>query len=190
MVMDTKYILLSLPLEAFDSSDKDEALASLQSTLPNIGTILPYTIPSFKIGTLDTLVQQADDLAKIDSACAAFVSKPTPRLTLRLPKSESTDHYITTFVWNKVLYRPDKPLAELVNMLQKLLAGANHPESHKRVKTTLDASFSYLGGNAVRKDKRGNTIDEAVLASEIAAAGLGSATGDYTAYVYYELEVP
>lgn len=73
--MDTKYILFSLPLEAFDSSDKDEALATLQSTLPNIGTILPYTIPSFKIGTLDTLVQQADDLAKTDSACAAFVSK-------------------------------------------------------------------------------------------------------------------
>jgi V-type H+-transporting ATPase subunit C len=58
------------------------------------------------------------------------------------------------------------------------------------VKTTLDSHYSYLGGNAVRRDKRGNVADDTALASEIAAAGLGSAASEYTAYVYFELEVP
>lgn len=35
---------------------------------------------------------------------------------------EPTDHYLTSFAWNKVRYRSDKPLGELVDMLQKVSA--------------------------------------------------------------------
>lgn len=390
--MATKYALLSLPLEAFDSSDKDDALASLRSIIPDLGTVLPCHIPSFKIGTLDALVQQADDLAKMESTCSGVVSKVAESLKSLLGGDEAkiaqhkkvnekpTDQYITNFVWNKVLYRPDKPLAELVGTLEKelgsldndiktkinqytsvktslaslerqrngnlstkslsavvdpdiLVQGSEYLESHliavpkiskkdflrdyetlaqfvvprsaleisqddefvlfsvvtfrkasseflqkcrehkwiprqyryieggmeeeqreldrvvqeekrawaeamrmavtgwseslqiwlhilalrvfveavlryglpldyitsiikttpkvsKKMKTALDSSFSYLGGNAIRRDKRGNVADDTALASEIAAAGLGSTAGEYTAYVYYELEVP
>lgn len=73
--MATKYIALSLPLEAFDSSDKDDALSSLKTIINSSGSVLPYNIPNFKIGTLDALVQQADDLGKMESTCAGIVSK-------------------------------------------------------------------------------------------------------------------
>jgi V-type H+-transporting ATPase subunit C len=73
--MAIRYSLLSLPLEAFDSSDRNDALATLRSIVSDLGTVIPYRIPSFKIGTLDALVQQADDLAKMDSTCAGVVSK-------------------------------------------------------------------------------------------------------------------
>ena len=73
--MATKYLFLSLPLDAFDSSDKDEALASLKATTSSNGSALPYNIPNFKIGTLDALVQQADDLGKMEAACSGVVSK-------------------------------------------------------------------------------------------------------------------
>jgi V-type H+-transporting ATPase subunit C len=60
-----KYILLSLP----------STIDSLKATIADNGTVVPFPVPNFKIGTLDTLVQQADDLAKLDSACEALVAK-------------------------------------------------------------------------------------------------------------------
>jgi V-type H+-transporting ATPase subunit C len=71
-----KYLVVSLPLRIFDSSDHDEALSSLKATIsPDNGTVLPFAVPSFKIGTLDALVQQADDLSKLETACAGVVAK-------------------------------------------------------------------------------------------------------------------
>lgn len=62
----------------------------------------------------------------------------------------------------------------------------------KKVKTSLDSSYSYLGGNAFGRDKKGKiTKDDAAISSEMAAAGLGFGEGnEYTAYVYYEFEFP
>lgn len=71
----TTYALLSLPLSTFDTGDKDEALDALKSTITDNGTVLSFSVPNFKIGTLDALVQQADDLGKLDSACEGLVAK-------------------------------------------------------------------------------------------------------------------
>lgn len=390
--MAAKYVFLSLPLDAFDSSDKDEVLSSLKAIVSDSGSALPYNIPNFKIGTLDALVQQADDLGKMEGACAGVVSKVADSLRSLLGGDEdkiaqhkkvndaSTDQYVSSFKWNKVIYRPDKPLAELVGMLQKdmvsvdndikskvnqynatktnltalerqrtgnlstkslasvvdpavLVQGSEYLESHliavpkasrkeflqsyerlaelvvprsstqvaeddefvlfsvvtfqktsadfltkcreqkwiprqlkgieggeeneqrqldravqeekkawaeairmvvtgwseivqvwlhiitlrvfveavlryglpldyvnsiikttpktiKKVKTTLDSNYSYLGGNAVSRDKRGNVADDAALAAEMAAAGLSSSGSEYAAYVYYEVDIP
>ena len=38
-------------------------------------TVQPFKIPEFKIGTLDALVQQADELAKLESSCQGVVAK-------------------------------------------------------------------------------------------------------------------
>lgn len=72
----SKYAVLSLPLGVFDTSDKDDAVSSLKATVSSDhGTVLPFNIPAFKIGTLDALVQQADDLAKLEQSCQAVVAK-------------------------------------------------------------------------------------------------------------------
>jgi V-type H+-transporting ATPase subunit C len=71
-----KYILVSLPTSISPANDKEEALSALQSTVASDNiTVLPFKIPEFKIGTLDALVQQADDLAKLESSCEAVVAK-------------------------------------------------------------------------------------------------------------------
>ena len=68
--------MLSLPLSAFDSGDKEDAIRSLSAAIsPDNGAVLPFAIPDFKIGTLDALVQFADDLTKLEAACEAAVSK-------------------------------------------------------------------------------------------------------------------
>lgn len=72
----TKYILVSLPTSISPSNDKEEALTALRSTVgAGNGEVQPFKIPEFKIGTLDALVQQADDLAKLESSCEAVVAK-------------------------------------------------------------------------------------------------------------------
>lgn len=74
--MATQYALLSLPLGGFDSSDKDDAISALRATItPENGSVVRFNIPDFKIGTLDALVQQADDLAKLEANCEAVVAK-------------------------------------------------------------------------------------------------------------------
>lgn len=66
------------------------------------------------------------------------------------------------------------------------------PKQAEKIKSALDSQYSFLGGNAFGRDKRGRvTKDDATLSSELAAAGLGGAEGsEYTAYVYYEIEFP
>jgi hypothetical protein len=72
----SKYLLVSLPTSISPSSHPDEALTALRSTITtDCGTTYPFSIPTFKIGTLDALVQQADDLAKLESACEGVVNK-------------------------------------------------------------------------------------------------------------------
>lgn len=71
-----KYLLISLPTSITPTNDEDDALNAISSTVtPDNGTVHPFPIPEFKIGTLDALVQQADELAKLDSNCQAVVAK-------------------------------------------------------------------------------------------------------------------
>lgn len=67
---------MSLPTSISQSNDRDEALTALRSSVSNDnGTTYKYDIPTFKIGTLDNLVQQADDLTKLEQSCEAVVAK-------------------------------------------------------------------------------------------------------------------
>lgn len=71
-----RYLLVSLPTSISPSNDHDEALTALRSAVTtDYGTVFPFQIPTFKIGTLDALVQQADDLAKLGQGCEAVVGK-------------------------------------------------------------------------------------------------------------------
>lgn len=70
------FLLVSLPSSISSSGDSDEALTALRSVVStDNGTTYPFAIPSFKIGTLDALVQQADDLTKLETGCRSIVEK-------------------------------------------------------------------------------------------------------------------
>ncbi|RYP08058.1 hypothetical protein DL764_002135 [Monosporascus ibericus] len=163
------YVLLSLPLSTFDTGDKDEALSSLKATIsPDNGTVLPFSVPNFKIGTLDALVQQADDLAKLDSVCEALVAKVADSLRTLLDddgdqmarqqvvNDKPTDQYLRTFTWNKVRYRADKPIGELIDILQKELVTIDNDVKSKfnqynQVKTNFAALQRKQTGNLATK---------------------------------------
>src|SRR4051794_22665178 len=83
---DTQYTLISLPLRIFE----DDPLSALKGTIGrDNGEVLPFTVPSFKIGTLDALVQHADDLAKLSSGCEAVLSKVADSLKTILGGDEA-----------------------------------------------------------------------------------------------------
>lgn len=77
--MTTKYIFISLP---------EDAGEGLKPAVGDNGTVLPFQIPNFKIGTLDALVQQADDLSKLESACEGLVSRVSDSLKTLLDGNE------------------------------------------------------------------------------------------------------
>lgn len=72
----TRYLLVSLPTSISPSNEHDEALTALRSAVTtDNGTVFPFAIPEFKIGTLDALVHQADELAKLEGGCETVVGK-------------------------------------------------------------------------------------------------------------------
>lgn len=76
MSKQTKYILISLPSSITPSNHHDDALESLTSTI-NVDpdAVKSFPIPEFKIGTLDALVHQADELGRLESLCQGVVGK-------------------------------------------------------------------------------------------------------------------
>ena len=83
------FFLVSLPTSISPSDDRDEALTTLRSAVSaDYGTTYPFAIPEFKIGTLDALVQQADDLAKLDQGCKGVVDKIADSLKTLLDGDE------------------------------------------------------------------------------------------------------
>ncbi|EXJ58919.1 V-type H+-transporting ATPase subunit C [Cladophialophora yegresii CBS 114405] len=130
--MSTKYLFVSVPSSITPSGHKDDAVAAVQKAAnPSNGTVLPLAVPEFKIGTLDALLQQSDELAKLGGVCASVVSKVGDTLRNVLDGDEEKiamhktvndkplEQYLRSFSWNKVKYRADRPLAELIDLLQK-----------------------------------------------------------------------
>lgn len=71
-----KYLLISVPSSITASGHKDDAIQSLQKAVnESYGTVLPLSIPEFKIGTLDALIQQSEELAKLEGMCQGVVGK-------------------------------------------------------------------------------------------------------------------
>jgi V-type H+-transporting ATPase subunit C len=165
----SKYLLVSLPTSISPSSHRDEALTALRATVTNdVGTTHPFTIPEFKIGTLDALVQQADDLAKLENACHGVVNKVGDSLRALLDGDEAkvqqqktindkpVDQYLRTFAWNKVKYRADRPIADLIDLLQKEVQGIDNDvkaklSQYNQTKSALSAAERKKTGNLASK---------------------------------------
>lgn len=103
--------------------------------------LTPFKLPSFKVGTLDSLVEQSDELAKIDNQLHASISKvleiagnvltplaalssgssstnetQTPRMKI---DGKTVDEYLETFQWNTSRYRLDKPTEQLIKNISE-----------------------------------------------------------------------
>ncbi|KAI9879394.1 MAG: Vacuolar ATP synthase subunit C [Pleopsidium flavum] len=176
----TRYLLVSLPTSISPSNDHDEALTALRSAVStDYGTVYPFLIPEFKIGTLDALVQQADELARLEGVCEGVVGKVGDSLRTILDGDEDkiveqktvndkpVDQYLRTFSWNRVKYRADKSLGDLMDSLQKEIASIDNDVKSKynqynQVKTNLTGLQRKQTGNLSTKSLTA-LVDPALL---------------------------
>ncbi|KAK7204582.1 hypothetical protein BZA70DRAFT_289909 [Myxozyma melibiosi] len=128
------YYIVSLPSSVAPAGGDAESslVKDLSSTLnlPSKDDVSPFLIPHFKIGTLDQLVQQSEELAKADSQFEAVVGRAVDVLkgvydskdevaAAKVVADKQPETYLKSFQWNTAKYRVDKPLAELVDTLSK-----------------------------------------------------------------------
>jgi len=94
-------------------------------------------------------------------------------------------HVLTLRVFVETVLRYGLPLDYVCGLIK------TSPKLAQKAKASLDSTYSYLGGNAFGRDKKGRiTKDDSALSSEMSAAGVGGGEGnEYTAYVYYEFEI-
>ncbi|KAJ5152094.1 hypothetical protein N7492_010389 [Penicillium capsulatum] len=169
MSKSTKYLLLSLPSSIVPSHHRDDALDAVSATVsPDNGSTASFSIPEFKIGTLDALVQQADELAKLEASCQGVVAKVGDALRnilngdeaqierMKVVNDKPVDQYLRTFQWNKVKYRADKSLSELIDLLQKEAASIDNDirfkySQYNQVKNTLATLQRKQTGNLSTK---------------------------------------
>jgi len=71
-----KYLFVAVPSSITPSGHRDDAISSIQRAVKSDnGQVLPFQVPDFKIGTLDQLIQQSEELGKIEGLCKGVVSK-------------------------------------------------------------------------------------------------------------------
>jgi V-type H+-transporting ATPase subunit C len=156
----TKYLLVSLPTSITPSNHAEEALAALGSTVTSDGgNTSAFAIPNFKIGTLDALVQQADDLSKLNAACEGVVNKVGDSLKTILDGDEakvqqqktindSTSCTNRAFWGNKthIMLRARRPVPAELPMEQGQVQGRQaHRRADRLVTKGAQCTWSFLG---------------------------------------------
>ncbi|CCH57882.1 hypothetical protein TBLA_0A00810 [Henningerozyma blattae CBS 6284] len=126
-----EFILLSLPLNAKPTTSvKDDTDSWLQNTLNGGKTFVSnFEIPEFKIGSLDNLIVDSEDLSKIDNQIGGFVVKIVEILASLNETGSKTSYktisinntpvqeYLENFKWDSRKFKFDKSIKELIQAI-------------------------------------------------------------------------
>lgn len=157
----TLYWLLSVPAHG----DGHVAWRDVKSKIGDSSDIYDFTLPTFKIGTLDTLVRLSDELAKFDIAYEGTVTKFIDTLrtltgttdnqrleSMLVVEDKPVDQYIKTFSWNNSRYRSDRALPDIVDQIAEDMGSAD--TSLKSKLTQYNAIKNSLA--SVKRKQTGN----------------------------------
>ncbi|KAH6599590.1 hypothetical protein BASA50_002932 [Batrachochytrium salamandrivorans] len=151
---------------------KQEAVSMLKENISSknadLAEVFPFTLPEFKVGTLDTLVALSDDLVKTDQALEATVTKVSDGLRGLLANDlvqwksnlvvgdKAIGSYLKSFQWNSMKYRVDKTLREIADTVAQEVSSIDtlmktKTQAYSQVKGVLQGIQRKLTGNlAVR----------------------------------------
>ncbi|SCV02293.1 LANO_0F16556g1_1 [Lachancea nothofagi CBS 11611] len=122
-----QFLLLSLPLNAQPASAPDQKVDTWlqQGLYGGRPFVSDFKIPEFKIGSLDTLVLQSEELAKIDTQIGGSIAKIVEVLG-NLNESQTNAYktlpvgnvpvmeYLENFHWQTRKFRLDKSIKDLI----------------------------------------------------------------------------
>jgi V-type H+-transporting ATPase subunit C len=182
-------LLLSLPSNAAPAGGDPQTQLD-QWIAENVGVEKPliaqFETPIFKIGTLDNLIQQSDDLAKLDSQFQSIVNKASEIISsiyegsvakaqiaqAKRVDGKAPEDYMAHFQWNSSKYRVDKSISELVDLISKEAFALDSDvrtsfQAYTQAKSNLSAVDRKQSGNlSVRSLHDVVTRDHFVLDSE------------------------
>lgn len=125
-----EFILLSLPLNAKPanaaSAETDQWLQ--QTLIEGRGYTSNFEIPEFKIGSLDNLIVDSEELSKIDTQVGASIAKIIEILSGFSESSTNAyktisinnvgiPEYLNNFQWETRKYKLDKSIKELIDII-------------------------------------------------------------------------
>ncbi|KAI7827293.1 hypothetical protein BX661DRAFT_193936 [Kickxella alabastrina] len=166
----TLYWLLSVPAHG----DGHVAWRDIKSRIGS-SDLYDFSLPTFKIGTLDGLVRLSDDLAKFDSAYETTLTKFTdtlrslnPTVTasqlqaqLTVDGGKSVDQYLRTFAWDNAKYRVDRPLVEILGQVAEQMGQVDG-----QLKSKLTQYNAIKGSLATVRRKQNGNLSHCVRDSE------------------------
>ena len=91
--------------------------------------VYPFSVPQFKVGTLDSLMTLSDELVKTDLLAEQIVMKIADSLKMLsnndisqwkqmlMVGDKNIDTFLENFSWNTMKYRSDKTLMELAQSI-------------------------------------------------------------------------
>lgn len=110
---------------------RDRTWEVLQETTTSLSTNNKFDIPELRVGTLDTLMQLSDELAKTNNLIEAVVNKLRRQVSdlggvdalhaLRVA-GVPVEAYLGRFKWNDARYQAKRPLKELAEVIVESVA--------------------------------------------------------------------
>lgn len=158
---------LSLPASAVPGTlgEPETRLKNwIESQIGAQHSVASIALPDLKLGMLDNLVQQGEEVAKLDAQlqqvllkCHDSISSLLGGDPQRIEQLELVDGrpawaYLQQFGWNTAKYRPDKPIQSLLSMLSTEAFSAEQDlksrlQSYQQTKQQLQAIDRKYGGD-------------------------------------------
>ncbi|XP_036026909.1 V-type proton ATPase subunit C 2 [Onychomys torridus] len=126
----------------------------------NLSHNTKFTIPDFKVGTLDSLVGLSDELGKLDTFAESLIKRMAQSVVEVMEDSKGKVHenllangvdltsFVTHFEWDMAKYPAKQPLVSVVDTLAKQLAQI---ETDLKSRT---AAYSVLKANLENLEKK------------------------------------
>jgi V-type H+-transporting ATPase subunit C len=136
---DLNFTIVAVPYRGSDEQ-RTAQFQLLQQTLGHLGPVArQFMVPALKVGTLDSLLEASDELAKLDpqleGACfklAGILEEVSGQqrshvTMLRINPQQhdvSAEFYLKEFSWNQAQYDTKEPVLSLLSKLAHVVAGA------------------------------------------------------------------
>ncbi|KAJ3300159.1 hypothetical protein HK104_003769 [Borealophlyctis nickersoniae] len=186
----SSYLFLSAPADPTKQDTVNKLKDKIASKAHDYAEIYPFSLPDFKVGTLDSLVVLSDDLAKADATAEAISTKIAENMRALLNNDleqwkmnltvndKPIDTFLRNFQWNTMKYRTDRSLRELTDMVVQEITQIDtlmktKMTSYTQVKSQLQGMSRKQTGNlAVRSLNDIVKKDMFVLDSEFLTTAL------------------
>eukprot|EP00878_Enallax_costatus_P006736 GHUV01007062.1.p1 GENE.GHUV01007062.1~~GHUV01007062.1.p1 ORF type:complete len:354 (+),score=90.62 GHUV01007062.1:158-1219(+) len=160
------YWLVSLPLLKGRRDHTWELLQEKSSYGQQLSSNAKLEVPELRVGTIDTLLQHSDDLAKMSIGTEAIVAKIRRTITdvagqsaIQTLKVENlpVESYLTRFRWDEPKFPLRRPVKETLDKITEILA---HLEDDLKVKVSeyntvkgqMNAAMRKAGGSLAVRD--------------------------------------